>query len=398
MLTFLKTVLSACIILSSLKIELSRGALSGEKWPSKKISYAFSDLVDFNLNSRRIVEITLKEIEKQLSYKDFSCIQFLPKQIEDTDYILFVDKGVCSSSVGYRKGVNQVSLAKSCLNTGTIMHEIMHRLGFYHEHSRGDRDENIQVFKNNIKDLHHNFETNHNIDDFDSSPYDFLSITHYNSNAMPIDENKPTLLAKFPSLISKNHKLNIERSGFSKIDILQIQKLYECKQIERPQITQPIAQVDLDLMMNVMGRLKHEALFVGTEENTIEKYIEKSVDKCGMNHYWNLNYPIVTSDHKHYEFFCEEKRSYGKTCQFSIQCAGLDSSCFRMFFKKNGFCFRTKNIKINKIGQTINDQMFKKGKIIKEESVKTKEKLDSVAKTSVDLLKTSFKSLKKIFG
>lgn len=45
-----------------------------------------------------------------------------------------------------------VSLAPTCLQKGRgiVLHELMHVLGFWHEHSRADRDRYIRVNWNEI--------------------------------------------------------------------------------------------------------------------------------------------------------------------------------------------------------------------------------------------------------
>ena len=62
----------------------------------------------------------------------------------------------CWSSVGkkywrYDYG-QEVSLGKGCNHRGTIMHEIMHAIGFWHEHSRPDRNLYVEVLWENILD------------------------------------------------------------------------------------------------------------------------------------------------------------------------------------------------------------------------------------------------------
>ena len=38
-----------------------------------------------------------------------------------------------------------MSLGDGCLSKGIAIHEIMHTLGFYHEHTRRDRDRHVFV-------------------------------------------------------------------------------------------------------------------------------------------------------------------------------------------------------------------------------------------------------------
>ena len=57
----------------------------------------------------------------------------------------------CSSPVGYWRRRNTINLARGCWNKGIVIHEIMHSLGFYHEQSRPDRDNFVNINWNNIR-------------------------------------------------------------------------------------------------------------------------------------------------------------------------------------------------------------------------------------------------------
>lgn len=69
----------------------------------------------------------------------------------------------CSSGVGFNDKTKEhkISLEDNCLSVGTIMHEVMHRLGFEHEHSRPDRARYIDVHKDNIRNSMLQFESNY---------------------------------------------------------------------------------------------------------------------------------------------------------------------------------------------------------------------------------------------
>jgi len=56
----------------------------------------------------------------------------------------------CCSFVGKRgNGPQAISIGKNCDKFGIVVHELGHVIGFWHEHTRPDRDNHVQiVFKN----------------------------------------------------------------------------------------------------------------------------------------------------------------------------------------------------------------------------------------------------------
>ncbi|PIO66544.1 astacin [Teladorsagia circumcincta] len=74
---------------------------------------------------------------------------------------------------------------------GIVAHEIGHALGFWHTHSRYDRDQFITVLEENINDtfidefLKQSNETNNNY----GLTYDYGSVMHYGARAAALGEN-----------------------------------------------------------------------------------------------------------------------------------------------------------------------------------------------------------------
>lgn len=105
---------------------LNKRAAVGPSWPTNRIAYAFSNGVDFNVEARAEVEHIMWQMQNLLKVNGASCIEFVPRDNEP-DYILFIDNGDCSSSMGYSKGANRISLSQGCISTEVVMHELMHR-------------------------------------------------------------------------------------------------------------------------------------------------------------------------------------------------------------------------------------------------------------------------------
>ena len=96
----------------------------------------------------------------------------------DTDVVRFVAGGGCSSAVGRRGGVQNITLGSGC-STGNAIHEVGHTVGLWHEQSREDRNQFVTiVFANIAADMQHNF-LQQITDGDDLGAYDFGSIMHY---------------------------------------------------------------------------------------------------------------------------------------------------------------------------------------------------------------------------
>ena len=87
----------------------------------------------------------------------------------------------CCSLVGRVGGKQALSLKDYCATQGVAIHELGHVIGFWHEHTRPDRDSFIKILWNNIRqDRYDNFVKRQYIEiESFGRPYDFSSIMHY---------------------------------------------------------------------------------------------------------------------------------------------------------------------------------------------------------------------------
>jgi len=149
----------------------------------------------------------------------------------------------CWSTVGMSPGVNHVNLAfPGCIGVkGTIAHEIMHSLGFYHEHTRPDRGFYVIINRRNIMlSKIHNFDKQsvRSTDMYDY--YDWNSVMHYDAFAFRNDRHdgisslftrtlypNPTSFAALGAAFSHFKGTTMgQRLGLSFCDELKIRRHY----------------------------------------------------------------------------------------------------------------------------------------------------------------------------
>ncbi|NP_001277932.1 astacin-like metalloendopeptidase isoform a precursor [Mus musculus] len=194
-------------------------SVTNNKWPKGVggfVEIPFLLSRKYDELSRRVIMDAFAEFER------FTCIRFVAYHGQ-RDFVSILPMAGCFSGVGRSGGMQVVSLAPTCLRKGRgiVLHELMHVLGFWHEHSRADRDRYIQV---NWNEILPGFEIN-----FIKSrstnmlvPYDYSSVMHYGRFAFSW-RGQPTIIPLWTSSVHIGQRWNLSTS-----DITRVCRLYNC--------------------------------------------------------------------------------------------------------------------------------------------------------------------------
>ena len=106
-----------------------------------------------------------------------------------------------------------------------ILHEILHLLGYGHEHTRADRDSYVRVVWSNVVSKYRaTYQTDtdaHYLLGY-SIPYDYDSIMHYAADDLQIDKGRP-------SLVSTRRAFHVHRNAIpSALDRIKVNRVYNC--------------------------------------------------------------------------------------------------------------------------------------------------------------------------
>jgi hypothetical protein len=194
------------------------------------VPYKIADDYGTDQNDLIAIQDAISEFDKE------SCIRLRPMEelsIIPKHYIRFGNGRGCSSPVGHlgdEEVVSKITLAPGCRFKGTIIHEILHSLGFWHEQMRPDRDEYVDIVEANIRaDMLYNFQKYSELQiDSLGHGYDIGSVMHYSGYAFSRN-GRPTIVSKVGD--TAGDVVTAQRVGLSTSDIQQLNQLYGCTNI-----------------------------------------------------------------------------------------------------------------------------------------------------------------------
>ena len=154
-------------------------------------------------------------------------VKFYERTPDVETYVRVIKGTGCWSYVGevapYLDTTYQdLSLGDGCVHHGIIQHEFLHALGFWHEHSRSDRDSYVQINWDNIDE---EYADNFDLEEGDGlsnleTDYDYGSVMHYGAYAF--SKNGEKTIDSFGNDIGQREQASDE-------DIFNVQLLYQCE-------------------------------------------------------------------------------------------------------------------------------------------------------------------------
>lgn len=255
-------------------------------------------------------------------WENYTCVKFIERQPRlHPNFIYFTVLSCgCCSFVGRRgNGGQTISIGHNCDKFGVVVHELGHVLGFWHEHTRPDRDDYVIIEKNNIiagQEFNFDKQLPGDVNTLGVS-YDYDSIMHYAPNTFA----KPYLDTIFPVRqpnVTETPKIG-QRIRLSSADIRRANLMYKCPVCGRTFLGQS-GQINASEYYTPATEQKCEWRIVTTHgENIVLRITELSTLKCNAGEYLEVR-----------DGYWNHSRSLGKFCDQKTIPDSIKSSTNRM--------------------------------------------------------------------
>lgn len=205
-------------------------------WPNSTIPYLINTS-DFPESSAAYNEV----VAAINLFNRLTNLAWIPRTNE-TDYVEFtIADSWCRSFIGRQGGRQTIECAlHRNFRSGNLVHEMLHAVGFYHEHQRSDRDNYIEVDYNNVISTF-DFEKLSARDTRNATDYDPGSIMHY-----PARVTNPNLIRN-PQIDTIRLKAGFDyaailgqRGSLSLKDIEGVNKLYAKSNMNKIKLNQTV--------------------------------------------------------------------------------------------------------------------------------------------------------------
>lgn len=185
-------------------------------------------IIPFTINASVSVSSRVNILSAIAHWEQKTPIDFVERTTQSS-YVEFVrgsSAGACSSSVGRVGGRQEIRLTPNgdC-STGTLIHEIGHAVGLYHEQSREDRDSFVTIMWANIASgREHNFQKRVG-GATDVGAYNYGSIMHYGAFTFCKWNSSGSCVG--PTIVTKPAGIPIgQRSSLSREDLITVLTIY----------------------------------------------------------------------------------------------------------------------------------------------------------------------------